>query len=170
MRYSESKTYIWYMIDGLCKLKCKEWQCTWERNWKSYSVRGRLHASTFALQYHLLPLFCPCFWIHVTKSLYFLLSIWLLNDWQEYVPTWNFDWIYDNDPFSTDDKKDKYAKTTTDPRGWALLLMSLLSPAVARYDSVYQLLTAFTSNHQVLTAFINGKCRFFSFIFGTHFL
>ena len=86
MRYSESKTYIWYMIDGLCKLKCKEWQCTWERNWKSYSVRGRLHASTFALQYHLLPLFCPCFWIHVTKSLYFLLSIWLLNDWQEYVP------------------------------------------------------------------------------------
>lgn len=74
------------------------------------------------------------------------------------VPTWNFDWIYDNDPFSTDDKKDKYAKTTTDPRGWALLLMSLLSPAVARYDSVYQLLTAFTSNHQVLTAFINGKC------------
>ena len=70
-----------------------------------------------------------------------------------------------NEQFTTDDKKDKYAKTTTDPRGSALLLMSLLSPAVARYDSVYQLLTAFTSNHQVLTAFINGKCRFFFFHF-----
>ena len=147
------------MIDGLCKLKCKEWQCTWERNWKSYSVCGRLHASTFALQYHLLPLFCPCFWIHVTKSLYFLLSIWLLNDWQEYIPTWNVDWIDDKWSLHFSWQKGQICQKHDGPKG----LSSFTDVTVfTSYDSqlwqrlpMYQLLAAFTSNHQVLTAFIN---------------
>ena len=83
-----------------------------------------------------------------------------INDWQEYVRTWNSDWSDDKLSIHYRWQKGQICQKHDGPKG----LSSFTDVTTfTSYDSVYQLLTAFTSNHQVLTAFINGKClRVFS--------
>ena len=85
-----------------------------------------------------------------------------INDWQEYVRTWNSDWSDDKLSIHYRWQKGQICQKHNGPKGLSTFTDVTAFTCIRQLWQrlpINQLLAAFTSNHQVLTAFINGKCR-----------